>query len=54
MCRLVLAALVVCALAAAPAAAATVGVYDGPSLSAVTLAGPDAVVLRQAGYGLAG
>ncbi len=41
-------ALVVCAFAAAPAGAATVGVYDGPELSAVALAGPDAVVLRQA------
>ncbi len=48
MCRLVAAALVVCAFAAAPAGAATVGVYDGPDLSAVALAGPDAVVLRQA------
>ena len=37
-----------CACAAAPASAATVGVYDGPDLSAVALAGPDAVVLRQA------
>ena len=48
MCRLVAAAVVVCAFAAAPAGAATVGVYDGPDLSAVALAGPDAVVLRQA------
>ena len=48
MCRLVAAALVMCAFAAAPAGAATVGVYDGPDLSAVALAGPDAVVLRQA------
>src|SRR3954471_8489742 len=48
MCRLVAAALVVCAFAAAPAGAATVGVYDGPELTAVALAGPDAVVLRQA------
>ena len=48
MCRLVAAALVVCAFAAAPAGAATVGVYDGPDLSAVALAGPDAIVLRQA------
>jgi hypothetical protein len=42
------AGLVVYAFAAAPAGAATVGVYDGPDLSAVALAGPDAVVLRQA------
>ena len=48
MCRLVAAALVVFAFTAAPADAATVGVYDGPDLSAVALAGPDAVVLRQA------
>ena len=48
MCRLVAAALVMCAFAAAPAGAATVGVYDDPDLSAVALAGPDAVVLRQA------
>jgi hypothetical protein len=48
MCRLVAAALVLCAFGAAPAGAATVGVYDGPDLSAVALAGPDAVVLRQA------
>jgi hypothetical protein len=48
MCRSVAAALVWCALAAAPANAATIGVYDGPDLSAVALAGPDAVVLRQA------
>ena len=48
MCRLVAAVLVVCAFAATPAGAATVGVYDGPDLSAVALAGPDAVVLRQA------
>ena len=41
------AVLVVCAFAAAPAGAATVGVYDGPDLAAVALAGPDAVVLRQ-------
>jgi hypothetical protein len=47
MCRLVAAALIVCAFAAAPAGAATVGVYDGPDLSAVALAGPDALVLRQ-------
>jgi hypothetical protein len=37
-----------CGPGAAPAGAATVGVYDGPELSAVALAGPDAVVLRQA------
>ena len=37
-----------CAFAAAPAGAATVGVYDDPDLQAVALAGPDAVVLRQA------
>jgi hypothetical protein len=48
MCRLVAAALVLCAFAATRAGAATVGVYDGPDLSAVALAGPDAVVLRQA------
>ena len=41
------AAVVLCALAAAPAGAATVGVYDGPDLTAVALAGPDAVALRQ-------
>ncbi|WP_157592006.1 hypothetical protein [Solirubrobacter soli] len=41
------AAVVLWALAAAPAGAATVGVYDGPELTAVTLAGPDAVVLEQ-------
>jgi hypothetical protein len=46
--RAVAAAVIVCAFAAAPAGAATVGVYDGPELSAVALAGPDAVVLRQA------
>lgn len=45
--RLVAAALVLCAFAAAPAQAATVGVYDGPDLQAVALAGPDAVVLQQ-------
>jgi hypothetical protein len=48
MCRLVAAALVLCAFGAAPAGAATVGVYDGPDVSAVALAGPDAIVLRQA------
>jgi len=48
MCRLVAAALVVCAFATASADAATVGVYDDPDVSAVALAGPDAVVLRQA------
>src|SRR4051794_17294692 len=48
MCRLVTLAVVLCAFAAAPAIAATVGVYDGPNLSAVALAGPDAIVLRQA------
>jgi len=37
----------VLALVAAPARAATVGVFDGPFLSAVTLAGPDVVVLEQ-------
>ena len=44
----VLALAAACAFAAAPADAATVGVYDGPDLSAMALAGPDAVVLRQA------
>lgn len=48
MWRLVTAVCVAWALAGAPAGAATVGVYDGPDLTAVTLAGPDAVVLRQA------
>jgi hypothetical protein len=48
MWRVVAAICVVGAFAAAPAGAATVGVYDGPDLTAVTLAGPDAVVLRQA------
>ena len=48
MCRPLVCALVLCAFAAAPAHAATVGVFDGPDLSAVALAGPDAVVLRQA------
>ena len=38
MCRLVAAVVGVCAFAAAPAGAATVGVYDGPDLSAVALA----------------
>jgi hypothetical protein len=38
----------VCAFAAAPAGAATVGVYDGLDLSAEALARRDAVVLRQA------
>ena len=47
MFRLVAAALLVCAFAAAPAGAATVGVFDGPDLTAVALAGPDVVVLRQ-------
>ena len=42
-----MAALVVCAFAAAPAGAATVGVYDGPELAAVALAGPDAMVLQE-------
>ena len=35
MCRLVAAVLVVCTFAAAPAGAATVGVYDGPEITAV-------------------
>jgi hypothetical protein len=50
MYRLVAAAVCVgvWAFVAAPAGAATVGVYDGPHLSAVALAGPDAVILRQA------
>ena len=47
MRRLVAAVLLVCAFAAAPAGAATVGVYDGPDLTAVALAGPDALALRQ-------
>src|SRR5689334_13610275 len=47
MWRVVAAAFVVSAFAAAPAGAATVGVFDGPDLTAVALAGPDAVVLRQ-------
>ena len=42
-----MAAVSVCAFAAAPAGAATIGVYDGPELAAMALAGPDAVVLRQ-------
>ena len=48
MFRLVAAALLACAVAAAPAGAATVGVHDDPDLEAVALAGPDVVVLRQA------
>jgi hypothetical protein len=47
MRRLVTAALFMCALAAAPADAATVGVYDGPNLTAAALAGPDVLALRQ-------
>ena len=47
MCRLVAVVLVLCGFVAAPAGAATVGVFDGPDLSAVALAGPDVVVLRQ-------
>src|SRR5690242_8713518 len=35
-----------CALLVPSAGAATVGVYDGPDLGAVALAGPDAVVLK--------
>src|SRR4051794_7524804 len=48
MRRLVLITLVAYGLVAASARAATVGVYDGPALSALALAGPDVVVLRQA------
>jgi DNA-binding beta-propeller fold protein YncE len=51
MLRSVLPGLVACALATAPAGAATVGVYDGPDLTAVALAGSDAVVLRQTSDG---
>src|SRR4051794_37624948 len=47
MRRLVLITLVAYGLVAASARAATVGVYDGPALSALALAGPDVVVLRQ-------
>src|SRR5262245_29036988 len=51
MYRVVAAAAALWVLAAAPAGAATVGVYDGPELTAVALAGPDAVVLKQAWNG---
>lgn len=46
MCRPFALAVLWCAFFVPSAAAATVGVYDGPDLGAVALAGPDAVVLK--------
>src|SRR5262249_43131565 len=51
MCRLVAAALAAWACAAAPAQAATNGVYDGPDLTAVALAGAGAGVPPRGGRG---
>ena len=49
MSRVVLTVAVVLLSSTPVAGAATVGVYDDPRATAVALAGPDAVVLRQVG-----